>query len=630
MKSFKDQKIGLKINVITNTLILIIVLSLSLYNYFSRKSQILKDLDQNMTTELNDFHNYLELELKKNGEFIQLGLNLFDEQLLSHGKIEVSNNETIEYNAVNQISKETVRVSLPTWYIDGKKVQANSAIIGRITKSGIHSATIFQRIPQGFMRVSTNIVEKDGKSAVGTFIPNSSIVAQTISSGKDYAGRAIVVGEWHLTGYRPIIINGRVEGMLFVGQPEKNLAELKKMFYEKKFFGQSYPYLATYDGDLILHPTKEGSNIGKEENFRSIADGNEESGKVKYSFEGQNKIQYFKKVDQIKSVLSVVVFEEDIHNSINHIRNTAIGAALFFLILTLIINHFFSKSITKGLEEGVRFAQKLASGDLTNQITIHQNDEVGQLASALNQMAVKIREIVIGITDNANNIASASEQMSSTSEELSQGASEQAATVEEVSSTMEEMTSMIMNTSQNAKESETISTKAQYSIEEVINEAVATIESSKMIGSKVSIISDIAFQTNILALNAAIEAARAGESGRGFAVVADEVRRLAEVSREAAKEITVITKDNLVKSETTSQNLSELLPEIDKTASMVKDIAISSEQQTIGISQVNDSLQQLNQIVQYNASASEEMAASAEELSAQAVQLADLVSFFKV
>ena len=148
-----------------------------------------------MTAELNDFHNYLELELKKNGELMQLGLNLFDEQLLSHGKIDVSNNEIIEYNAVNQISKETEKVSLPTWRIDGKKIQNNNSIIDKVTKAGIHSATIFQRIPQGFIRVSTNIIEKNGKSAVGTFIPNSSIVAQTISSGKDYAGRAIVVGE---------------------------------------------------------------------------------------------------------------------------------------------------------------------------------------------------------------------------------------------------------------------------------------------------------------------------------------------------------------------------------------------------------------------------------------------------
>src|SRR5574344_1669067 len=101
MKSFNDLKIGWKINIITNSLIVTIIIMLSVYNYYSRKSQLLKDIDQNMTAELNDFHDYLDLELQKNARFLQLGLNLFDEQLLSHGKIEVSNNEILDYNAVN-------------------------------------------------------------------------------------------------------------------------------------------------------------------------------------------------------------------------------------------------------------------------------------------------------------------------------------------------------------------------------------------------------------------------------------------------------------------------------------------------------------------------------------------------
>jgi methyl-accepting chemotaxis protein len=224
----------------------------------------------------------------------------------------------------------------------------------------------------------------------------------------------------------------------------------------------------------------------------------------------------------------------------------------------------------------------------------------------------------------------ASEQMDTTSEELSQGASEQAATVEEVSSTMEEMTAMIMTSSQNAIDSETISVKTKNSIENVVNEAIDTIESNKLISLKIGIISDIAFQTNILALNAAVEAARAGVHGRGFAVVAEEVRRLADETNKAATEIISLSKDNLRKSEKTNQSLAELLPEIAKSTDMVKEISQSSSQQSTGISQVNDSLQQLNQVVQQNAAASEEMASGAEELSALSSKLKDLVSFFEV
>jgi methyl-accepting chemotaxis protein len=150
------------------------------------------------------------------------------------------------------------------------------------------------------------------------------------------------------------------------------------------------------------------------------------------------------------------------------------------------------------------------------------------------------------------------------------------------------------------------------------------------IADKVSIISDIAFQTNILALNAAVEAARAGEQGRGFAVVAAEVRKLAERSKVAAEEIERISKKGVLLSDEAGKMLTQVVPEIERAAKLVQEIAAASVEQTSGAEQVNSALQQLNQVTQQNAAASEEMATASEELASQAEQLRDVVSYFRV
>lgn len=303
------------------------------------------------------------------------------------------------------------------------------------------------------------------------------------------------------------------------------------------------------------------------------------------------------------------------------------------LILGLVLAYFISQIITKGIKKGVALAEDVANGDLTIEVEqelLEQKDEIGQLGRALQHMISQLRDIIGDINNSTDNITSASQEMSSTSQQMSQGASEQASSAEEVSSSMEQMVANIQQNTDNAMQTEKISQQALDAIRKGSDSTTIAVKSMKDIASKVSIIGDIAYQTNILALNAAVEAARAGEYGQGFAVVAEEVRKLAERSQVAAEEIDGLTENGVSVADEAGKQLVEIVPEIEKTAKLVQEISAASMEQNSGADQVNNAIQQLNQVIQQNAAASEEMASSSEELSSQSEQMKEVVSYFRL
>lgn len=308
-------------------------------------------------------------------------------------------------------------------------------------------------------------------------------------------------------------------------------------------------------------------------------------------------------------------------------------AIVIGVVLALVLSYIITKVITNGLRRGGLLAELVSKGDLTvtfdNDLMV-QKDEIGDLARSLQFMVNKLRDVITNVNVGAENIVVASEQMNTASQQMAQGANEQASSAEEVSASMEEMAANISQNTHNAKETERIAIGVSLGIKNVSVSASESLNSIRNIADKISIISEISRQTNILALNAAVEAANAGIHGKGFAVVAAEVRKLAETSKIAADEIVQLASKSVDVTEKAGLLMAQLIPEVEKTALLVQEIASASIEQNSGANQVNSAIQQLNQVTQQNASSSETLATSSEELSSQAEQMKDHISFFKV
>ena len=314
---------------------------------------------------------------------------------------------------------------------------------------------------------------------------------------------------------------------------------------------------------------------------------------------------------------------------------TAVASSLAVLLLAVVLSVgagvLMARAVSVPLGEATRVAGRIAQGDLTERLPQAKgDDEIAHLMRALQQMQESLRDTIGRINEGARLVGAASAQVSATAQSLSQTASEQAAGVEETSASVEQMNASIASNTANARLTDGIAGKAAGDAADGGKAVADTVGAMKSIADKIGIIDDIAYQTNLLALNAAIEAARAGEHGKGFAVVAAEVRKLAERSQVAAREIGALAGSSVTMAERAGKLLDALVPSIQKTAGLVREIAAASAEQARGVAQINGAMGQLTQATQQGAAGAEELSATAEEMSAQAEELTTLTGYFQI
>ena len=319
----------------------------------------------------------------------------------------------------------------------------------------------------------------------------------------------------------------------------------------------------------------------------------------------------------------------------------ALGAAL---LLLLGIRFVLLAMVVRPVNEAVGYLQQLAKADLSQNIQVNSQNEVGQLLKAMRDMQESLAGIVSTVREGSGSILVGTQQIASGNADLSSRTEQQAASLEETAASMEELTSTVKQNADNARQASALANDASSTADhgrEVVHQVVDTMQgindSSQRIANIINVIDSIAFQTNILALNASVEAARAGEQGRGFAVVAGEVRNLASRSADAAREIKALIEESTRRVqdgsklvEQAGKTMGEVVGAVRRVTDIIDEISAASHEQSEGIGQVNTAVAQMDQVTQQNASLVQEASAASASLAEQAQRLEQAVSVFRL
>lgn len=399
---------------ITSLVILFFVLS-GIVMYSHEKELILRQNDAFISHQVDGICDRLDLSHKDMLLKVEQGMLVAEWVFYQNysGEIQVHPENKIKYHAVNQISKDTSIVYVDQWVMDDQVIQGNTVIVDRIQNLGPPTVTIFQKIPKGYLRISTNVRKKDGQRAVGTFIPNYSPVVKAIEEGKKYTGRAFVVDDWYTTVYSPIYVDGIIQGILYVGEREIEATIINKQTKTQRFLDAGYAFImsdnAGFDGLMIVHPELEGVNIKTSPNLEQNAfyrflvnnynpfEGENPiiSIRSRNSLLGEDVMVFYKYNQAFRYYVGIVVpYSNFVQDELEKLIFLIINRFIIGMLVVMVVIYFFARTYTIQIEKVIDSMQKLNKGIIPDPIKFKGKDEFAKTTKAINILSYSRKELI--------------------------------------------------------------------------------------------------------------------------------------------------------------------------------------------------------------------------------------------
>lgn len=387
-RSLNNLKLNARFNLFIVALLLVVFASLGYYLYDTQKKEIFNKADKQLLVLLEDLINIFEVQTDMKNEKINSSISFTQTLYNLSGGITIG--EDTEIEIIDKNKKSSDKTNGKKWYLNNKELNTSNEFVDFIKSKGVETVSFFQKTSRGFVRISTNLLFKDGTRAKGTLLPEDSPIISIIDSKKPFLGRIYEINDWYISAFNPIIVNNEVVGILSVGVKQMDYDILKPLFYEKKYFESGYPYVVSGDGFSVINVTGiEGRNL-KELNFykKLVHAKNENEEKFRYKWpetdEGQWKWTYFKYFKPLDIYVATSVFEYELYSGLDKIRNGIIWGVIISIIIFYIGVSFIIRPITSAIQKLVEIIDSLSKGRMVEKIIYRRNDEIGDIAKSLN------------------------------------------------------------------------------------------------------------------------------------------------------------------------------------------------------------------------------------------------------
>lgn len=350
--------------------------------FFVQRSQLISSANKLISENIEDLITLLELQHKEKTTQVATILRIAS-ALLDSAKLQPTDS-IITISAVHQITKEVTQVKVPVWKLGGHIPYEGGShkLVDDAVALGGGSVTIFQKIPQGYLRISTTVRNSTGQRAVGTYIGNDSPVTQAINKGETFHGRAWVVDDWYQTIYQPIWLDGQIQGILYAGIREKDLSFLKEILKKRKYFLTGYAFLMDKSGNFIAHPFREGQNGSSEEYIQKILATRE--GEVAYKLDGITQKIYYSYFEPFEMYVAVSIPASEVYDeSINRLLIVLLISFAVVIALSFVGTSLISQNIAGPIGALTDLITQLAKGKLVQPQRSARRDEIDKMTVAL-------------------------------------------------------------------------------------------------------------------------------------------------------------------------------------------------------------------------------------------------------